>query len=119
MYDIISLGKKVKLFRTQKNLTQRDLAHLIGESQSNISNLEHGKNKFNLKKLSDIADILDVSLDVLLEDSLKVHQNQENSVSYYENKLKKLIEHFDEKQLLTTLHFLEYYEECKSYYLNK
>ena len=49
MYDMISLGKKVKLFRTQKNLTQRDLAHLIGESQSNISNLEHGKNKFNLK----------------------------------------------------------------------
>ncbi len=74
MYDTVKLGKKVNFFRKQKKISQKELAKCINASQSNISNLEHGKNKFNINKLSEIANVLDVTLDDLLEDSLVVHQ---------------------------------------------
>lgn len=116
MYDPIILGKKVNHFRKQKKISQKDLANRIGASQSNISNLENGKNKFNIEKLSEIANVLDVTLDDLLEDFLIVHQNDEKNTTFYDVELKNLIHSFNEYQLLKTLHFLDYFQDCKLQY---
>lgn len=118
MYDAITLGKKVNYFRKQKNISQKDLANMIHASQSNISNLEHGKNKFNIEKLSEIAAALDVTLDDLLEDSLSIHQNNKENSTFYDVELKNLINSFNNHQLLKTLHFLDYYQDCKLQYFN-
>ncbi len=119
MYDAITLGKKVNHFRKQKKVTQKDLANMIHTSQSNISSLEHGKNKFNIKKLSEIAAALDVTLDDLLEDSLTIYQNNKKNSTFYDVELKNLINSFDDHQLLKTLHFLEYYQDCKLQHIKK
>ncbi len=116
MYDSIRLGKKVNHFRKQKKISQQDLADKIGDSQSNISNLENGKNKFNIEKLSEIANALDVTLDDLLEDSLIIHQNNKKDTTFYDVELKNLIYSFNEYQLLKILHFLDYFQDCKLQY---
>ncbi len=116
MYDPIILGKKVNHFRKQKKISQKDLANRIGASQSNISNLENGKNKFNIEKLSEIANVLDVTLDDLLEDFLIIHQNDEKNTTFYDVELKNLIHSFNDHQLLKTLHFLDYFQDCKLQY---
>ena len=116
MYDVVALGKKVKFFRKQKKFSQKELAKQIKASQSNISNLEHGKNKFNIDKLSEIAHALDVTLDDLLRDSLVVHQNSNKDTTIYDMELKNLIASFNNTQLLKTLHFLEYYHDYKLQY---
>lgn len=57
------LGETVKTFRTEKNMTQRELAEAIGEAPGFIEQLEAG-NKANatLIHMSDIAKTLGVTL---------------------------------------------------------
>ena len=117
MYDTVKLGKKVNFFRKQKKISQKELAKCINASQSNISNLEHGKNKFNINKLSEIANVLDVTLDDLLEDSLVVHQCNKDA-TFYDCELKNLIASFNDYQLLKTLHFFFFYHDFKLQYFN-
>ena len=114
MYNVIALSQKVKYFRKQRNMTQSDLAKLMKTSQSNISNLEKGNNKFNIQKLSHIADILNVSLDDLLQDSLISFQNKKNFSSFYDEQLSYITYHFNRDELLKTLSFLEDFLELNN-----
>ncbi len=114
MYNIFALSQKVKHFRKQQNLTQLDLARLMKTSQSNISNLENGNNKFNIQKLSKIADILNVSLDDLLQDSLVSYQNKKDFSSFYDEQLNYITYHFNRNELLKTLSFLEDFIELNN-----
>ena len=71
MFDNMALGKRMKYYRNKKNLSQKQLANLVDMPQSTISRLERGViGLFNIKKLSILADALDVTLDDLLYDSI-------------------------------------------------
>ena len=95
MFDNIALGKKVKYYRNKRNLSQKELASFAGMKQSTISRIERGIiGSFNIKKLSILADALNVTLDDLLYESITQKQCNE-----YEKRLKELLLTLNEKQL--------------------
>lgn len=55
------LGDKLKKLRTEKGLTTRELADLIGYSQAYISGLESGKKNPQPVVVEKLAEVLDVS----------------------------------------------------------
>ena len=67
-YQIV---RQLITLRKEKKLTQKELAELIGDKQSNISRLESGNYNPTLAKLKKIADCLDQRLDIKFVD--KVH----------------------------------------------
>lgn len=64
--------RKLKECREQKELTQKKVSELIPMNQSNYSKIERGIQEPNLYQLKRIAEILDVSLDYLLEVNINI-----------------------------------------------
>ena len=56
---------RLKNIRTEKNITQEEIANRIGVTKSFISRVEKGTRDISLSLSSDIADYLDISLDEL------------------------------------------------------
>ena len=65
------IKSQIITLRKEKKLTQKELAELIGDKQSNISRLESGNYNPTLAKLKKIADCLNQRLDIRFVD--KVH----------------------------------------------
>ena len=68
--DYIALGQRIADFRSKKNLSQEELAFSCGVGNKHISNIELGKSKPSLESLIQISNILNISADDLLVDSL-------------------------------------------------
>ena len=119
MYDSFALGKKIMYFRKQKNLSQASLAKQVGTSQRNISNLEHGRNKFNIAKLSNIADVLDTTLDILLSESIQKYQKISISSCFYDKQFIWLISFFQNDDLLYALYFLNHLAKLRCHFSKK
>ena len=64
------LGQRIANFRNKGNLSQEELAFRCEVGHKYISNIELGKSKPSLESLVQIANILNVSADDLLVDSL-------------------------------------------------
>jgi transcriptional regulator with XRE-family HTH domain len=64
------VGRKVAFFRQQKNLSQQELADLVGISKSYISKLEApgSERSFSLEVIFDISDCLGITLYELFKD---------------------------------------------------
>lgn len=73
MFDMNKIGKKIKNARTEKNMTQMDLADAMGISYQAVSNWERGNSMPDVSKLTDLCEILGLNLDELLgnEDAIK------------------------------------------------
>ncbi len=52
------IGKEIKHFREQLNLTQSDLAERIGVTRTSISNLESGRQRVPIDTLFAICEVL-------------------------------------------------------------
>jgi transcriptional regulator with XRE-family HTH domain len=63
MFD---LDERVSTLRKKRNLTQSKLAELLSISPQAISSWERGETMPDITKLSELADILGVSVDGLL-----------------------------------------------------
>lgn len=78
--DYKAIGKRMKIQRIRKDMTQDNLAELTGLSNPHISNVESGSTQVGLKTLIIIADALETTPDALLCDNIKyakdVHINQ-------------------------------------------
>ena len=66
-YNVI--GRRIKTVRMEQNLTQEELADKIDVSVAFMSRVERGSGKINLKRLTQIAEILNVSPGYLLTGS--------------------------------------------------
>ena len=66
-YNVI--GRRIKTARVEQNLTQEELADKIDVSVAFMSRLERGSSKINLKRLTQIAETLNVSPGYLLTGS--------------------------------------------------
>ncbi len=60
------IGIRISRARKNKKLTQEKLAELLDVSVKHISAVERGKSSLSLEKLISICNILDVSLDYLV-----------------------------------------------------
>ena len=69
--DYVSMGKRIRKYRKEKNITQSELAEAVQRSITTISHIEVGSGKPELNTVVRIANVLGVSMDMLLCDSLK------------------------------------------------
>ena len=56
---------KIKEYREELQLTQKELADKIGNSQRNISNWESGTSEPDCETIIKLAEIFDISIDLL------------------------------------------------------
>ena len=64
--EIFEIGKRIHDVRTQKNMTQAELADKAGISLSQVSDIETGKSSMRIGSFIGIVEALQVSADVLL-----------------------------------------------------
>ena len=64
--------------RVKSGLTQSDVSKMIPMTQSSYSRIENGFQEPNLKQLKRIAEVLNVSLDYLLDVDTEFYNNQIN-----------------------------------------
>jgi len=64
---LVPIGYKIRRVREFKNLSQQYVADKLSVSQSTYSDMENGKIIVSEEKLAMIANVLDVSVDVINE----------------------------------------------------
>ena len=62
----MTLGEKITEARKKKGMSQIDLADAMSVSRQSVSKWETGESNPEISKLSQLAEVLDVSLDWLL-----------------------------------------------------
>lgn len=72
MLNFSAVGLRIRKIRSDKGITQEELAFRLHTSASYISNIERGVKKPSLQKLSDIADVLHVTVNDLLYDKTDI-----------------------------------------------
>ncbi len=80
------LGNRIRKIRKEKYMTQFTLAEEIGVSPNFLGDVERGVKSPSLETIVCIANVLDVSLDFLLFDSLNHTGIKENSDMYLTDK---------------------------------
>lgn len=68
--DYKAIGKRIKIARIQKDLTQEQLAEFVELSPTHMSNIETGSTRVSLTSIVRIANALSVTVDMLLCDSI-------------------------------------------------
>ena len=66
--DQKAIGRRIKAARERKGVTQEELAEEVDLSPMHVSVIERGVKLPKLETLINIANVLDVSADVLLQD---------------------------------------------------
>ena len=62
------LGEKIKAYRENKNMTQNEIAEILGVKATTISKYEAGTLEPNIESLKKLADLFEVSIDELLKE---------------------------------------------------
>ena len=70
MVDYKAMGRRIKIKRNEKRLSQKQVAERINISTSYYGNIERGNRIPSIDTLVDIANVLDVGMDYLLAESL-------------------------------------------------
>ena len=65
--DAKKLGENLKKMRIKKDISQIELARLLGVDRSFVSNIENGKNNPTLSTITNLAQTLGVSTNELLK----------------------------------------------------
>ena len=69
--DILKqFGKRVKIERIKKDLTQENLAEILDVSQNYIAKIEIGRQNMSLLKINELAAALGVNVDKLITGDL-------------------------------------------------
>ena len=66
MTDNIKIGKMIALLRSQKGITQAELGERLGVSFQVVSKWERGETLPDVSLLTDLADVLEITVDFLL-----------------------------------------------------
>lgn len=91
--DYNAIGRRIRYYRKEMNITQQVLAERSFQEPSNISHIERGATKLGLPTIIYIANALDVTVDQLLCDSLK------KSEGIYQNELLDLLSDCSQAEL--------------------
>lgn len=72
-----SIGQKIRELRKSKDISQMALAEMVNVSLPYISYIENGKKHISLEILVQIANVLETTPDILLEEDLQTHRDSE------------------------------------------
>ncbi len=75
--DINALGEKIKQYRIARGYSAQRLSNITGVSKSHINNIESANSHASAEVLVRIANALEISVDILLCDSLNRKTSQE------------------------------------------
>ena len=93
MVDYKYIGMRIRTARQKKNMTQEQLAEIVGVGVTHISHIETGNSVPSLQTTIDIINALDCSADELL--CIEIKQAR----SVYENWLGELIRDCNQQEL--------------------
>lgn len=62
------LGEKIKIYRENKNMTQNEIAEILGVKPATVSKYESGALEPNIESLKRLAELFEISIDELLND---------------------------------------------------
>lgn len=57
----MDIGRKIKMARVAKDMSQHELGKITGTDQSTISNIETGKRSLDVRLLEKICEVLDMA----------------------------------------------------------
>ena len=104
--DKYTFGNKLYKLRTESNLTQKDLANILGVSDKAVSKWETGEAMPRVKTLKNIADCFSVTYEDLLSqtEELKTTETEkfEAYESFYQKRVTKIKKEID-NQLIVVL----------------
>ena len=75
----MKLGEKIYNLRTAKNLSQGDLAEMLGVSRQSISKWENNSAMPDLEKIIKLSDIFEVSIDEMVKGDATFSEKQANT----------------------------------------
>ncbi len=78
--DFVKVGNNIKLMRVQHNMSQIELAGLLGISQTHMSNIERGRGQVTLSQVNKISQIFECSLDEVVKGEESVYSKKDDSV---------------------------------------
>ena len=93
--DNKELGNRIKKARINQNLTQEQLAEMLDISVSYVSLIERGGRNATVETLLAIADVLQVSVASLLQDSADLDKDGEQSNIWQELTKNRTVEEKD------------------------
>lgn len=64
---VVNLGRKIRYYRTKKEITLKELAQRVGVTPSLLSQIEHGKASPSLGTLRSVANVFDIPVGILFE----------------------------------------------------
>ncbi|HBG2132403.1 TPA: helix-turn-helix transcriptional regulator [Clostridioides difficile] len=103
--DYKEIGKRIKIARIKKGITQESVAEEIDITPSHMSNVERGKTKVSLPTLINIANALSVNIDTLLCDNILT------SKIVFEAEAKEIFDDCDEYEIRMLVNILKYMKE--------
>lgn len=86
--DQHKIGKLIEKYRKQKKLTQKELANLLGVSNTAVSKWETGNNLPDISMLEPLSEVLDVDILDLLKSQTSTHED--TSKKFIKHKKHKL-----------------------------
>ncbi|MBS1512429.1 MAG: helix-turn-helix transcriptional regulator [Bacteroidetes bacterium] len=63
----VKIGKQIAKLRKQKKLSQVDFAYMLDKDKQNLNRLEKGKTNVTIGTLNQIAKLLDIPIQKLLD----------------------------------------------------
>lgn len=105
--DYAALGKRIKNKRVENKLTQEHLGEMCELSAAHIGHIERGTRILSVEVLFRIAQVLNVSVDYLLFDSVEndnilssiapiLKDSDKNKVNHFLNTVRVLADNIDE-----------------------
>ena len=67
--DYTAIGKRIRKYRWEKDISQEELAEAVGVSTTHMSHIETGATKLSLSVFIKISTALNISADLLLKDN--------------------------------------------------
>jgi len=81
--DYLSIGARIKYYRTKKGLSQEELADAACISRSYYGYIERGERHASLEAIVNISNALSIPADELLVDNLTVSNSKKDGDDYY------------------------------------
>ena len=81
--DYLSIGARIKYYRTQKRLSQEELAQRSNIGKPHICRIEQGETAPSIETFINIANALEISSDELLVDNLMQSTSKRDGDDFY------------------------------------
>lgn len=85
------LSTNIKFLRQQKNLTQEDIAKIVGKSRVLVSQWESDERDITTEDIIKLSDYFNVSMDAFVGKDLRISQNSVNELDVLYNKNKDIL----------------------------